>query len=304
MLPRFTASNEKRSIKRLGGLDLDALAELQRRPPLYENTDRVFWTDPYIAEQILDTHLDPHTNAASRKPETIERSALWILSQVEARFGTTQVSVLDLGCGPGLYATYFAHAGARVTGIDISKRSIEYARKVARRASMNVEYRVGDYRRDTLPDNIDLFTLIYGDFCVLSNSERDALLAKLRDASHPRSLLCFDVFRKSYLTVEEWGAEEEWYVSPKNGFWSPHTHLVLEKSFEYDEDHVTLRRYVVIEESGSMRYFDIWRHYYDETTISDTLERNGWRVVELYSDLEGTPLSKDEPWIGVLAEPA
>jgi SAM-dependent methyltransferase len=304
MLPRIHRTRNERSIKRIGGLDLGLLAKLQERPQLYENTDRVFWTDPYIAEQILETHLDPHTTAASRPPDVIERSATWILSQAEERFGTSAIRITDLGCGPGLYASYFAHAGAEVTGIDISKRSVEYARRVARHASLPIDYRVGDYRQDPLPKDVDLFTIIYGDFCVLSNRERDALLRKLRGAGHERTLLCFDVFRRSYLTVEEWGAEEEWYVSRKNGFWSPHTHLVLERSFEYEEADVTLRRYIVIEETGGLRYFDMWRHYYDEDTLTAALEANGWQVVGLYSDLQGTPLSGGEPWIGVVAEPA
>ena len=42
--------------------------------------------------------------------------------------------VIDVGCGPGRFATEFAHTARSVTGIDISPRTVEYAQQFAQQA--------------------------------------------------------------------------------------------------------------------------------------------------------------------------
>ncbi|WP_367735921.1 hypothetical protein [Bacillus nitratireducens] len=35
-------------------------------PSRFEQTDNVFWQDPYIAKKLLEAHLSPDTEGASR----------------------------------------------------------------------------------------------------------------------------------------------------------------------------------------------------------------------------------------------
>ena len=49
-----------------------------------------------------------------------------LLRLLEIKKGET---ILDLGCGPGFFATEFAGKGAKVIGVDISKKLIEMAKK-------------------------------------------------------------------------------------------------------------------------------------------------------------------------------
>jgi 2-polyprenyl-6-hydroxyphenyl methylase/3-demethylubiquinone-9 3-methyltransferase len=55
----------------------------------------------------------------------------------------SQVRLLDIGCGGGVLTEEFASMGCQVTGIDISPRSIEIARKHAARTGLPIEYQVG-----------------------------------------------------------------------------------------------------------------------------------------------------------------
>ena len=62
-------------------------------------------------------------------------------------YGSTQnllancpCKILDLGCGPGLYASRLARLGHRVTGIDFSPASIRYARQQAEKAGLSCTY--------------------------------------------------------------------------------------------------------------------------------------------------------------------
>ena len=56
--------------------------------------------------------------------------------------------VLDIGCGPGLFAVEFARSADHVTGLDISPRMIEHARNYARQQQVeNVSYLACDFKR-------------------------------------------------------------------------------------------------------------------------------------------------------------
>jgi SAM-dependent methyltransferase len=63
------------------------------------------------------------------------------------------IDVLEYGCGQGSYAVPMAKRGARVTGIDISPRSIDNARGEAGRAGVTgTEFLVMDAMDMTFPD--------------------------------------------------------------------------------------------------------------------------------------------------------
>ena len=73
---------------------------LFKKPLLYERTESVFWDDDHISAQLLQAHLDPSFEGASRPHAFIERSAEWIGRTVPPEI---YPALLDLGCGPGLY---------------------------------------------------------------------------------------------------------------------------------------------------------------------------------------------------------
>lgn len=52
--------------------------------------------------------------------------------------------VLDAGCGTGGYARYCASQGARVTGVDVSARMLEEARRLTGKEGLSVDYREAD----------------------------------------------------------------------------------------------------------------------------------------------------------------
>lgn len=88
-----------------GRLDLSWLQQLRQRPVPFTPGDPLFWDDPHISRQMLAIHLDPTTEAASRGFATIDRSVAWLSDSLNLKPGD---SVLDLGCGPGLYASRLA----------------------------------------------------------------------------------------------------------------------------------------------------------------------------------------------------
>lgn len=70
-------------------------------------------------------------------------------------------SLLDLGCGTGMYALAAAARGWHVVGIDASQVAIDRARDRAATSDVDVRFEVGDVARLTdlgiPPGSIDLF---------------------------------------------------------------------------------------------------------------------------------------------------
>jgi SAM-dependent methyltransferase len=215
------------------GLSLDALDRALARPEPYAPHDAPFWDDPHIARQMLAAHLDPATDAASRRPDTIDRTVGHLVATLGLGTGDR---LLDLGCGPGLYARRFAARGVAVTGIDLSPTSIAYAVGDAREAGMAIDYRVEDYTSSQLGGPFDAAALIYLDFGVLPDAPRDRLLDSLRLALRPGGVFVFDVHAPSRQRVADSAVRVE---RADGGFWRPGPHLVIETTYRYGEglDH-------------------------------------------------------------------
>lgn len=275
-------------------LQIDLLADLTSAPPCFEPGKYLLWDDAHIAGQMLIAHLDPNTEAASRRPEIIDRTVAWISAQASLSEGDT---LLDLGCGPGLYCRRFAERGLRVTGVDISENSLRYARQHDPRSS----YIHMDYRDLAFENVFDAAVLIYGDLCVLTPPNRDRVLANIRRALKPGGWFVCDVMTPAHHARRLAEEAMRWSAFPNGGFFRPGPHLLLERYSNYAEEQTGLAQHFVIEADGRMTEFRLWTLYYTPERISAALGAQGFTVMGLYSDLTGTPLTADSEWIGVVA---
>jgi SAM-dependent methyltransferase len=271
-------------------LPIKMLARLQEPPAPFSPGEPHFWTDPHIARQMLAAHLDPETDAASRRPETIQQTVDWLMKTLHLQPGQR---VLDLGCGPGLYTSRLADAGLQVTGVDFSETSIAYARS----QRPEIDYRCQNYLELDLEGAFDVVLLIYGDFCVPGPQQRAQLLAHVCRVLTPGGAFVLDVSTPALRRKA--GLKNGWYAT-EGGFWKPGPHLVLEQGFAYPED-LFLDQYVVIEEDGKVSVYRNWFQDYSPERIRLELESAGFQVASLWGDLTGTPLTDDSDWIGVVA---
>lgn len=154
---------------------------LQHRPAPYERETYPFWDDAHISKGMLEAHLSPDTEAATRKPDFVHRSAQWIAGLAQG----SRPRLLDLGCGPGIYAELFHEAGFDVTGIDFSRRSIEYAQDQSEEKGSGIKFICSNYLGIDYDNVFDIITLIYCDLGVLSPTDRALLLAKIHQALKP-----------------------------------------------------------------------------------------------------------------------
>ena len=290
--------NDKQMLIRNGRLALDKLSQWAAPPALFAPGEPQFWDDPHISAQMLQAHLDPNVDAASRKPETIDRTVGWLATRLRLQPGDR---LLDLGCGPGLYCTRFAARGLRVTGIDYSRRSIDYAITHGPAGEPAIEYIYGNYlETDYGPPGpcFNAAVMIYGDFCTLDDAARDLLLTRIHAALLPGGYFAFDVMTPAH--HERSGPATAWSAQ-KSGFWRPAPHLVLEQRFDYPEADVLLHRYLVIDRSGAVTDYRLWYRLYTSETIGVVLDRAGFSLCEVQADLAGTVYDPSSEWLGLVA---
>lgn len=277
-------------------LDLGLLKELLQKPEPFTPGEELFWDDPHVSKGMLEAHLNPDIDAASRKPETIEKTVKNLIGSMNLKSGD---KILDLGCGPGLYCKHFAQRGFNVTGLDYSRRSIEYAIQVASNSVLDIEYKYMNYLDMEYSNAFDAVLLIYGDLCVLPDDDRDLLLRKVHKALKPDGYFAFDVTTRIHR--EKNGLKNRWYAA-ESGFWKPGPHLVLETGFDYPEENIYLDQYLVIEESGKLSVYRNWFHDYSLEEIVEVLNNHGFSVKKTWSNLTGTQYQENSEWIGIIAK--
>ena len=115
------------------------LKEINSRPlPFQYYTADELWTDEHTSKKMLDYHLNDSIEASSRNSKFIDRSVEWIATH----FGVDRdTEIADFGCGPGLYTSRFAERGAKTTGIDFSENSLKYAKQIAAKKNLQINYR-------------------------------------------------------------------------------------------------------------------------------------------------------------------
>lgn len=273
-------------------LDLSALTALTGKPAYFEPGEPQFWDDPHIAGEMLKAHLDTNTEAASRHPDIIRKTVRWVTEHLALKSGD---ALLDLGCGPGLYCRKFSRQGLRVTGVDISENSLEYARAHDSAGT----YLKQNYVRLDVAGPFKAATLIYGDFCVLPDADRDQFLVNVNRVLEPGGHFVLDVTTPTYFKAYPEG--KDWYIS-RGGFWKPGPHTVLQHTFAYPDRDTSVDQYIVIEENGTVSVYRNWLHHYTPETLTPILERHGFAVLGTYSDLMGTPYTPESMWLGLVVQ--
>ncbi|MGD9142235.1 MAG: class I SAM-dependent methyltransferase [Dehalococcoidia bacterium] len=274
---------------------IEWISNYTRKPALFEPGETLFWDDPHISKSMLEAHLNPDNDAASRRHATIDREVEHLLSSGILKEGDR---LLDLGCGPGLYSRRLAGRELKVTGSDISERSLNYATAQSKEEDLDVEFRRINFFDIDYSGEFDAVLQTNGELNVFSDEKKDELLGILHRALKPGGRLVFDI--TTCETRVKYGLKNRWYVSD-GGFWRPGRHLVLEQGFDYPEQNVWLNQYIIID-SDNVKVYNNWFHDYDLKTIRQVLHRAGFKVIHAWNDLAGSPYKEGGEWIAIVAE--
>jgi len=258
-------------------LPLHQLLSLLRKPARWQRSSEPFWDDEHISKGMLEAHLTPDREAASRRHSFIDRSAEWLASIIPAKS-----RILDLGCGPGLYTKRLSDMGYDMTGIDLSKRSLAYAKE---QDKMTL-YLCRNYLEADYPGTFDAVTLIYCDYAALAPAEKRVLLSKVYQALKPGGLFIFDVFTEQ--TFKGKCDSTAWACYENGGFWSERPHVCLQAEYFYENNTVKVDQYIILTDEG-IREYRIWDSVYSKQTLLDEVLPFGFEAEGIYDDVIGSP---------------
>lgn len=266
------------------------------RPKLFERTPLLFWNDPYISAQMFKAHLDPLTDAASRRPEVIRRTVDWLETYLKL---DSNHRILDLGCGPGLYCEHFSEKKIQVTGVDYSERSIAYAKENALKKKLYIDYRLQNYLELNDVRSFDVIFLIYDDFAALTDGERSLLLTRIHKALKPKGKFVFDVRTMKHFESLKEEATQSFH--PQNGFWQSESYQLIKEIILYPECDTDLTRYTIKTLGQADKVYHIWNRSFSQESIACLLNNHGFKVQQNWADLAGTPFDPNCLEMGIVA---
>ncbi|KKI91714.1 SAM-dependent methyltransferase [Bacillus sp. SA1-12] len=273
---------------------IDLMQQLQK-PEKFKQPDKMFWKDPHIAKYLLEAHLDPNNEGASRNTNFIDQSVDFI-KKIATKKGDQ--NIIDFGCGPGLYCERLAKRGYDVTGVDFSENSIKYAKDSAKDKGLDIKYRNENYLYLTNENQYDFATLIYCDYGALAPNDRKKLLQNICRSLIKGGSFLLDVFTEHKYNVFSEG--NNWYLRDEGGFWSPESYIELTQNLKYD-GYISLEQTTVITKQKTETYY-IWNQYFTKEMILGELEEAGFTLISIYNDVTGEEYQEGNDTMALLLE--
>ena len=253
-------------------------------PTPWSEGDNIPWDDPGFSERMLAEHLSQEHDLASRRSETIDRHVGWIFSEI---LGSRPARLLDLACGPGLYAIRLARIGCDCVGIDFSPASIRYARDTAAaEAQLSCTYHQADVRNGLFGEGFDLVMMLYGQFNVFPRDLGMEILKKAHRALKPGGSLLLEY--QSREQIQRGGESARSWYTARSGLFSEAPHLVLQEDFWHADGGVSTTRFSVIDaQTAAVSSYALSNEAYSEADLSDALLSAGFKETERFPSLRG-----------------
>jgi len=220
-------------------------------PEPWAEGENIPWSDPAFSARMLAEHLSQEHDAASRRFETIDEQVEWVHNELLSGKAT---KVLDLCCGPGLYASRLARLGHECVGIDYSPAAIDYAEAEARKEGPAVTYLRRDVRAGDYGDGFGLALLIYGEFNTLRPADGRVVLENVYRALAAGGIFLLEVHPREMMKLIGTGAST--WRTEEAGLFSDRPYVRLDEHFWDEAGGTTTTRYYIIDAATG----DVIRH--------------------------------------------
>lgn len=278
-------------------MNLMNIIKREQDPQPWSEGDNIPWNEPGFSARMLREHLSQDHDAASRRASKIDAHVEWIHDAV---LGGQASRILDLGCGPGLYAQRLAARGHTCVGIDFSPASIAYARQQAQASGSACRYELGDLRQAPFGAGYDLAMLLYGELNVFCPDDARLILNKARTALRPGGILLLEPHTPD--AIRAMGQEgRDWFASDI-GLFAAKPHLVLtEHIWREAAQAVTIRHYVLDAATGQVSLMAQSMQRYTQQAYIKLLTEIGFGQVTVYPSLVGAPDPSQQGLLAITA---
>jgi SAM-dependent methyltransferase len=256
------------------------------------------WACPTFSRRALQEHLDDSHAAASRVSAERELQLEWMWRRLALQPGQR---LLDLTCGPGLYAVELARRGLEVTGIDVSPASLDHARGLARQLGVKgrCHFQQADIREvDLPPASFDACLLLYGQLAPLPRPAAESLLVSLATALLPGGRLCLEILDPERVDKKN----DTWWFTDDRGAWGDRPFLHLGERFWEEKTGVSVERYWIVDlTTGELSQYELCDQTYSVEVMKRLLHEAGFARVEAHPAWDSVPLYDREEWVVYVA---
>jgi SAM-dependent methyltransferase len=269
------------------------------RPALWVQGGNLPWNDPTFSERMLREHLDESHGAASRTTAERQPQLAWLWTRLALAPGHR---VLDLTCGPGLYAVALAERGCAVTGVDFGPAAVAHARELAAAAGVAerctiIEADVRDYTPDA--EAYDAVLLLYGQLAVFPPDEAVVLLGKAANALRPGGRLVVELLNADRVDK----ANSTWWFSDDRGLWGDRPFLHLGERFWDEVSRTSLERFTIMDlTTAALTEIVLCDQTYAVDEMRQLLLEAGFAGVDVYPAWDGVPLYDAAEWVVYVAQ--
>jgi SAM-dependent methyltransferase len=253
------------------------------------------WDEPGFSERMLREHLDQSHGAASRRLPEIRAMVQVMSGWLGLREGSR---LLDVTCGPGLYAAEFARRGVAVTGIDFGPASVRYAREHC--AGLPVEIHLGDVREmDFAGRDFDAAIYLYGQFTVLKPEESLDVLRRIRAALRPGAPLLLEILEDAAIDKKN----SAWWYTDRGGLWGDFPYLHLgERTWDAERRAIIERFYILNLENGKLDSYGLSDQAYTAEMLGEMLAEAGFTNMTTHPAWDKLALNDAPEWCVYMAE--
>lgn len=269
------------------------------RPKPWNRGGNLPWDDPAFSERMLREHLNDSHGAASRATEERALQLDWLWKKLALEPGAR---VLDVTCGPGLYAVELARRGAHVEGVDFGPAAVAYARDLAKteRVTARCNFVEADVRQhDFGRERFDAALFLYGQLAVFPREEAQQLLEAVAAALRPGGRLCVELLDQERVDREE----STWWFTGEAGLWGDAPFLSLGERFWYEDERLSCERYYTLHlETGELDEILLCDQTYAVEEMAGMMRSAGFTAVDVHPAWDGLELYDAEEWIVYLAQ--
>jgi SAM-dependent methyltransferase len=262
---------------------LDLIAR-SKAPEPWSEEEKIPWHDPGFSRRMLAEHLSQAHDRASRRSEAIDEQIQWIHARVLAE---QPARVLDLGCGPGLYAHRLARLEHACVGLDISPASIAHATLEANRSGLDARFAEQDVRSfdpATISEGVpfSLAMLLFGEANAFRTTDLEAILQRAHEALAPGGLLLLEPH--DFETTRNLGRQPPSWYTATSGLFSEEPHLCLHEAFWHESSATTVERWWIVDlaTSETTRHAQTMQAYTDDGYLA-LLERTDFDPITIPS---------------------
>lgn len=221
----------------------------------------------------------PYTHYSSRMAK--------ILPSVLQQVGAQPHTILDLACGEGTFAVAAAKRGFRVTGVDASPHMLDFARKLAEKEKVKVEFLLQDMRSLHFEEKFDLVTCWYDSLnYLLELRDLETTFAGVHRALRDGGLFIFDVYTIYGFVVSR--REYPYYVEQD----TPNLFEVHRPDYDFERNIATMvvTGFIRDQNRNGNRNGNTW------VRVDEEHKQRGYFLEEIQTCLEKSRLQKLAFW--------